>query len=147
MDLETLLAPVSEESPAGEDLSYDGERQLIEQAFDVPADDPEQPDWRDTIKLIAAQSERTKDVWLAIYLARAGARQGRLETIEAGCQMLAGLFERYWDSVHPTLDELGFQGRKGPLRIADQDLGIPRAAQAHDPDRAPAAGQLFGGGS
>jgi type VI secretion system ImpA family protein len=114
MDLETLLAPVSEESPAGEDLSYDGERQLIEQAFDVPADDPEQPDWRDTIKLIAAQSERTKDVWLAIYLARAGARQGRLETIEAGCQMLAGLFERYWDSVHPTLDELGFQGRKGP---------------------------------
>lgn len=114
MDLETLLAPVSEESPAGEDLSYDGERQIIEQSFDVPADAAEQPDWRDTIKLIAAQSERTKDVWLAIYLARAGARQGRLETIETGCQMLAGLFERYWDSVHPTLDELGFQGRKGP---------------------------------
>jgi type VI secretion system protein ImpA len=114
MDLETLLAPVSDESPAGEDLSYDGERQVIEQSFDVPTDAPEQPDWRDTVKLIAAQSERTKDVWLAIYLARAGARQGRLETIEAGCQMLAGLFERYWDSVHPTLDELGFQGRKGP---------------------------------
>ncbi|RHW17011.1 type VI secretion system protein TssA [Sphingomonas gilva] len=114
MDLETLLAPVSDESPAGEDLSYDNERQVIEQAFDVPADSPEQPDWRETIKLIAAQSERTKDVWLAIYLARAGARQGRLETVEAGAQMLAGLFERYWDSVHPTLDELGFQGRKGP---------------------------------
>jgi len=114
MDLETLLAPVSEDSPAGEDLSYDGERQIIEQSFDVPADAAEQPDWRETVKLIAAQSERTKDVWLAIYLARAGARQGRLETIEAGCQMLAGLFEQYWDSVHPTLDELGFQGRKGP---------------------------------
>jgi type VI secretion system protein ImpA len=114
MDLETLLAPVSDDSPAGEDLSYDGERQIIEQSFDVPADAAEQPDWRETVKLIAAQSERTKDVWLAIYLARAGARQGRLKTIEAGCQMLAGLFERYWDSVHPTLDELGFQGRKGP---------------------------------
>jgi type VI secretion system ImpA family protein len=114
MDLETLLAPVSEQSPAGEDLTYDGERQLIEGPFDVPADDPEQPDWRETVRLIVAQSTRTKDVWLAIYLARAGARQGRLETVEAGCQMLAGLFERYWDTVHPTLDELGFQGRKGP---------------------------------
>lgn len=114
MDLEALLAPVSDDSPAGEDLSYDGERQIIEQSFDVPVDASEQPDWRDTIKLIAAQSERTKDVWLAIYLARAGARQGRLETVELGCQMLAGLFEQYWDTVHPTLDELGFQGRKGP---------------------------------
>jgi type VI secretion system protein ImpA len=114
MDLETLLAPVSDESPAGEDLSYDAERQQIEQPFDVPADADEQPDWRETIRLIVAQSERTKDVWLAVYLARAGARQGQLETIDLGCQMLAGLFERYWDSVHPTLDELGFQGRKGP---------------------------------
>lgn len=114
MDLETLLAPVSDEAPAGDDLSYDGERQHIEQAFDVPADASEQPDWRETIRLIEAQSARTKDVWLAIYLTRAGARQGRLETVEAGAQMLAGLFERYWDSVHPTLDELGFQGRKGP---------------------------------
>lgn len=114
MDLEALLAPVSDESPAGEDLSYDAERQQIEQPFEVPADAPEQPDWRETVKLIAAQSERTKDVWLAVYLARAGARQGQLETVDLGCQMLAGLFERYWDSVHPTLDELGYQGRKGP---------------------------------
>jgi type VI secretion system ImpA family protein len=114
MDLEALLAPVSDESPSGEDLSYDTERQQIEQAFEVSADAAEQPDWRETIRLIAAQSERTKDVWLAVYLARAGARQGQLETIDAGCQMLAGLFETYWDTVHPTLEELGFQGRKGP---------------------------------
>lgn len=114
MDVETLLAPVSDESPAGDDLSYDGERQQIEAAFEVPADDGDQPDWRDTLKLIEAQSARTKDVWLAIYLARAGARQGRLETVAMGLEMLAGLFEQFWDSVHPTLDELGFQGRKGP---------------------------------
>lgn len=114
MDVEKLLAPVSDEAPAGDDLAYDPERQQIEQAFDIPADAPDQPDWRDTIRLIDAQSARTKDVWLAIYLARAGARQGSLETVDTGVQMLAGLFERYWDSVHPTLDELGFQGRKGP---------------------------------
>ncbi|RYD60139.1 MAG: type VI secretion system protein TssA [Sphingomonadales bacterium] len=70
-------------------------------------------DWRETLKLIEAQSQRTKDVWLAVYMARTGTRLGSLETIETGCAMLAGLFERYWDSVHPTLEDYGLQGRKG----------------------------------
>jgi len=28
--------------------------------------------------------------------------------------MLAGLLERYWDAVHPTIEELGYIGRKTP---------------------------------
>lgn len=114
MNVDDLLAPVSEESPAGEDLSYDSERQVIEQAFEVPADDPDQPDWRETVRLVRDQLGRSKDAWLGVYLARAGARQGQLETVDQGLSVLAGLFEQYWDSVHPTLDELGFQGRKAP---------------------------------
>ncbi|WP_326523451.1 type VI secretion system protein TssA [Sphingomonas sp.] len=113
VDVEALLASVSDESPAGEDLSYDAERQVIESAFESTAEE-EGVDLRDTLRLIEAQSARTKDVWLAIYLTRGGARLGRLDVALAGTQMLAGLFERYWDSVHPTLDEYGFQGRKGP---------------------------------
>lgn len=114
MDVEALLAPVSEEAPAGDDLSYDAERQVIESAFDPPSDEEDAVDLRETVRLIEAQSARTKDVWLAVYLARAGAKLGRLEVAVAGAQMLAGLFELYWDSVHPALDEYGFQGRKGP---------------------------------
>ena len=34
LDLEEMLAPVSEEEPAGPDLAYDDERGLIEQAFE-----------------------------------------------------------------------------------------------------------------
>lgn len=113
MDVESLLAPVSDDSPAGEDLSYDNDRYLIESAFEA-GEDGEGPDLRETLRQIESQSARTKDVWLAIYLARAGAKMGRLDVISDGTQMLAGLFERYWDTVHPTLDEYGFQGRKGP---------------------------------
>jgi type VI secretion system protein ImpA len=116
-DLASLLTPISEESRAGEDLSYDPGRQEIEQAFESSASgegEGEQADWRAIIRQILDQSSRTKDVWLAIYLARAGVRSQDLETVELGCQYLAGLFEEYWDSVHPTLDEYGFQGRKGP---------------------------------
>lgn len=126
MTVEELLEPVSDAAPAGEDLSYDAERQRIEEAFEVAslaADVSESVDWRETVALIEAQSRRTKDIWLAVYLARAGTRTGSLETVETGCAMLAGLFERYWDSVHPTLEEYGIQGRKGPCesltRIAE----------------------------
>jgi type VI secretion system protein ImpA len=66
------------------------------------------------LRQIEAQFERTKDVWLAVYLCRAGARSGQLPVVETGAQTLAGLFEQYWDTVHPTIDELGVPGRKGP---------------------------------
>ncbi|MGY4398479.1 type VI secretion system ImpA family protein [Sphingomonas sp. UYAg733] len=116
MTLDDLLVPVSEDAPSGPDLSYDAERQAIEQAFETQGYSStlnENVDWRDTIKLIETQSLRTKDVWLAVYMARAGTQLGSLETVETGCAMLAGLFEQYWDSVHPTLEDYGLQGRKG----------------------------------
>ncbi|HYD45419.1 MAG TPA: type VI secretion system protein TssA [Phenylobacterium sp.] len=122
LDLDRLLAPVSDESPAGEDLAYDPERQEIEQAFEgsVSIDTTGETaaaadiDWRNIVSLIEAQSGRTKDVWLAVYLARAGARMGQLATVEIGVEYLAGLLEQFWDTVHPQLEEYGFQGRKGP---------------------------------
>jgi type VI secretion system ImpA family protein len=122
MDVEELLAPVSEEEPVGPDLAYDAERGTIEQAFDssVSIDTSGEAgggveiDWRPIIGMIEQQSTRTKDVWLAVYLCRAGARSGQLALVETGAAYLAGLLEQYWDKVHPQLEEYGFQGRKGP---------------------------------
>jgi len=118
LNLESLLKPVSDDNPVGEDLSYDPERHEIEQAFDTgeygASVSESEIDWRKTVKLIEQQFARTKDVWLPTYLCRAGARSGNLETIEIGAQALAGLFELYWDKVHPQLDELGLPGRKAP---------------------------------
>jgi type VI secretion system ImpA family protein len=111
-----LVEPVSDDLPVGEDLSYDPERQEIEQAFDaasVSADAAAEVDWRETIRLIEAQSRRTKDLWLAVYLARAGTRAGGLVTVEKGCLALAELLDRYWPAVHPSLDEYGLEGRMG----------------------------------
>lgn len=117
-ELDVLLAPVAEDNVAGPDLSYDQGRQEIETAFETGrlADigEGEAPDWPAVIRQIEAQSEQTKDAWLAVYLARAGARAQRLDIVATGCAYLAGLFETYWDSMHPSLEEYGFQGRKGP---------------------------------
>lgn len=131
LDVDQLLAPVSEDSPAGPDLSYAAGRQEIEQAFeisisidssgaDVQAGDI---DWRQVISKISAQSSQTKDVWLAVYLARAGAMSGDLDIVDTGVKYLAGLLEQYWPAVHPQLEEYGFQGRKGPC---DSLAGLPQ---------------------
>ncbi|USI74918.1 ImpA family type VI secretion system protein [Sphingomonas morindae] len=120
-DLETLLAPVPGDDPAGPDLAYDPQRHLIEQAFDTPvsidasgqAADAPDLDWRTIIAAIVAQSARTKDVWLPVYLCRAGARAGDLATVACGAQALAGLLERYWETAHPRLEDYGFAARRG----------------------------------
>ena len=118
VDVETLLAPVSEDKPVGEDLSYDSERQEIEAAFETSAAggsaNEGDTDWRSIVSLIEKQSAQTKDIWLAVYLMRAGARMSQIDVVERGAGFLAGLVGTYWDAVHPQLDEYGFQGRKTP---------------------------------
>ncbi|HUO23142.1 MAG TPA: type VI secretion system ImpA family N-terminal domain-containing protein [Caulobacteraceae bacterium] len=122
IDVAKLLEPISEDAPAGPDMAYDSARYALEQAFDssVSVDAAGQAageadiDWPDIIDQIVSQFDQTKDIWLAVYLCRAGAKARRLEVVEAGAQALAGLFDKYWDAVHPTLDELGVPGRKTP---------------------------------
>lgn len=150
MSVDELLAPVSDEDPAGADLSYDGERQRIEGAFELAAqggDAADEVDWRETVGLIEDQSRRTKDVWLAVYLARAGARRGDLATVERGCAMLAGLFERYWQSAHPSLDDYGLPGRKAPCesltRIGEFLGPLRRAVLIEHPRLGSYSGEAF----
>ena len=118
IDIEALTAALSEDNPSGPDLSYDAERQEIEEAFDRSGSDDAETasdtDWRAIIRKITSQAELTRDLWLPIYLMRAGANIGSLETVDDGAQLLAGLFEQQWPTVHPQLDDYGFQGRKGP---------------------------------
>ncbi|HEX8240431.1 MAG TPA: type VI secretion system protein TssA [Allosphingosinicella sp.] len=115
-DIEALLQPLEGENPAGPDLGYDEKRQEIERAFEASAapDSSEAVDWRRVIDLITEQAQLTRDLLLPIYLVRAGARSDRMETIEFGCDYLAGLCENFWETMHPGLEEYGFVGRKGP---------------------------------
>ena len=119
LNIEALLNPISGESRVGQDLCYDAERSAIESAFETSVSTTDRVEsgtnWRDIIKLIEAQSLRTKDIWLPVYLMRAGAKMGNLDTVVLGAQYLAGLVEGYWEDVHPQLEEYGYQGRKTPI--------------------------------
>jgi type VI secretion system protein ImpA len=116
-ELEEMMKPVSADSVAGPDLAYDPKRQEMEAAFEAGrlADrgEGEAPDWAAVIRSIKEQAKLTKDVTLAVYLARAGARSQQLAEVALGCAFLAGMFDAWWTEVHPSLQEYGFQGRKG----------------------------------
>lgn len=120
IDLETLLAPVSEDDPAGPDLAYDPQRHRIEQAFDTSisidasgiVEQRGDTDWRQVMDTIATLATRTKDLWLGVYFCRAAAESGRLDQVELGVAFVAGLIDRYWEAVHPRLDEYGVEARK-----------------------------------
>ncbi len=128
IDIANLTVALSEDAPSGPDLSYDDGRIEIEAAFDRPisddgSDGESDTDWRKIIDQILAQAERTRDIWLPIYLIRAATFAKSFDLLVDAADLLATLLEQRWVDVHPQLDEYGFIGRKAPCesltRIAD----------------------------
>ena len=119
LDIDALVAPLSEEEPSGPDLYADPDRAAIEQAFERSVSEDTTGaggdlDWNDVIRRITAQGETTRDLWLPVYMMRAGAIGQKFDRVQEGAEWLARLLEDRWADVHPQLDEVGFIGRKTP---------------------------------
>ncbi|HUD33997.1 MAG TPA: type VI secretion system protein TssA [Variovorax sp.] len=111
--LEELSAPLSEDQVCGPDLGYDAAFMALEaaalgtperQSGDVVVA-AEPPDWPDVYDSALELAQRTRDLRLAVLLTRAGARTQGLAGYAAGLTLVSRLLERYWDSVHPRLDD------------------------------------------
>ena len=112
LDVDQLLEPISEESPCGEDLEYDLEFGELERAAQPVADqqigdtvvERQEPDWRTVRDLASGLFQRTKDLRIAVLLARAVVHIDGLAAFGDALAVIRGLVERYWDGVHPRLD-------------------------------------------
>jgi type VI secretion system protein ImpA len=108
----TLLAPVSDDLPCGEDLEYDAafialetaSRSKAEQQFGDSVIPAVEPDWRAVAEQAHELLRRTKDVRVAILLLRACARLQGVSGFSMGLQLLNSLLDSYWDTIHPQLD-------------------------------------------
>ena len=112
-DVDQLIAPISDEAPSGENLEYEPEFGELERAAQgKPAHEmgdevieAEGPDWR----LVRDQAQellgRTKDLRIAVLMARAAANIHGPTGMADGAALLRGLLENLWDSLHPQLDE------------------------------------------
>jgi type VI secretion system protein ImpA len=112
IDVEQLLQPVSEESPCGEDLEYDGvfaemtraaegkpEQQMGEQVIEA-----QPPDWGEVRAKALELLSRTKDLRVGLHLTQAVSVTEGMVGLGDSLALIKGLIERYWDGVHPRLD-------------------------------------------
>jgi hypothetical protein len=111
-DLESLLVPLSEDAPCGSDLEYDPAFLELESAG---AGKPEQqygdtvipakpPEWTLVQEHAIDLAHRTRDLRVAVWLLRGGARLHGWTGAVAGLQLLNGLLSRHWAQLHPQLD-------------------------------------------
>ena len=111
-NVESLLAPIGDESPSGDDLEYDPEFLALERAAAPKAERAigdavkaaEEPDWEKVTELAEAILGRSKDLRAAMHLATAWLRSSGMPGWNAGLALIRGLLEHFWDSVHPQLD-------------------------------------------
>jgi type VI secretion system protein ImpA len=132
-DLDALLAPLSEDAPAGVDPRSDfspqsvyfrlrdarAEARAAERAADsTPGVDAGPiPQWR-TVEELAIRTLTTdaKDLEIAAWLAEALVRRSGLEGLAVCARLMAGLVERYWEqSLFPLPDEDGISTRVAPV--------------------------------
>jgi len=110
--VDALLAPISESSPAGDDLEYDpaftalesSAQGKAEQQFGDTVIPAVEPDWRQVADDAQGLLGRSKDLRTAVLLLRAATRMQGIEGFGLGLQLLTGLLERYWEGIHPKLD-------------------------------------------
>lgn len=112
MELEQLLAEAAEDPPCGPNLEYDASFLALEQQAQgkpeqqfgdtvIAAEEPQWGQVRDSASELLA---RSKDLRLAVYLARALVSLDGLSGLASGLRLVHQLLDRYWDCVHPQLD-------------------------------------------
>jgi len=129
--LDAVLAPISDDIPAGTDLREDYSpssvyfqlrdaraeaRDIERQSEAADSEDATAPQWR-TVQSLATRALSTgaKDLEVASWLTEALVRTAGLPGLATGARIIAGLSERYWDDLFPMPDEDGIETRVAPV--------------------------------
>jgi type VI secretion system protein ImpA len=112
IDIEKLLEPVSDEAPCGANLEYDAEFLSLERlALGKPEQQmgdsiraAEPPDFDLVANHAAALLLRSKDLRVAVLLARALSHLQGYRGLSDGTRLVHGLLDRYFPTVYPQLD-------------------------------------------
>jgi len=125
----------------GEDLEYDPDFLALQQAaagkseqqFGATIIPAESPDWNEVEKIAAGLLERTCDIRVMAYLARARAELQGLPGYAATLERLAEALESRWDGIHPRLqqdDEDDPMPRMNALAALADPSGAGRSVRA-----------------
>lgn len=112
VEVAALLEPISGSDPCGENLEYDAAFAELER---TSAGKPEQqvgstvvaaeePEWREVAKQSTKLLGRSKDLRVAVLLAKALLRSADLPGFAEGLAVINGMVDQYWEGLHPRLD-------------------------------------------
>jgi len=114
IDIAALLAPASTEAPAGPAIEYEHDYIELERlsrgvARQEDADgkvirEAEEPNWPEVERIALELCSRSKDLRVAIYLARAKLALTGLAGFSEALKLLSGYLAAFWPSLHPQLD-------------------------------------------
>lgn len=131
INVDSILAPIPGENPAGEDLRYAPIYDEIKEAR--REDDPhnqgdwkhevKKADWDKVIKLsVATLTDKTKDIQIAVWLTEALIKTNGFNGLSTGLKILSGLLTDYWETVYPLIEEGDLDFRSGPLEFLNDKL-------------------------
>lgn len=135
LDLDGLLAPISTENPVGVSVKYSGlyeeirekrrEDDNLSKGEWVETGKPKRADWNAVISAATdALTTKSKDLQIAVWLVEALTRSRGLLGLESGLKLLRGLLERYWETLHPAVEDGDIGFRIGPLEWLNRVIPI-----------------------
>ncbi|MBS1794056.1 MAG: type VI secretion system protein TssA [Acidobacteria bacterium] len=133
INLEALLAPISEDKPAGEYLRYSGIYDEISEARRAD-DNLNQGEWQTELKFadyrkvialaVPALEKETKDLQIAAWLSEALVKEHGWVGLRDSLRMIAGLQETFWETLHPEVDEGDMEGRANAVAWMEQQASF-----------------------
>ncbi len=129
-----LLNPIEGPNPSGANLRYDPVYDKIKEARREEDQPPPGMTERDrkvaenplVIKLATESlTKRTKDLQLAAWLTEAMLKQKGFGGLKDGLALCFGFVDKFWDTVHPELEDGDAQSRGAPLGFVGTKLDLP----------------------
>lgn len=133
VDLELIFQPISEESPSGQDQKYSG---LYDEMREARRADERlaQGEWQTELKVadfhkalnlgVDALSTKTKDLQIAAWLTEALVSVHGFAGFRDGIKILAGLQDRFWETMFPEIDEGDQESRANAIAWVDAQVAL-----------------------
>jgi len=133
VDLVALLQPISDQAPSGESLRYSGLYDEINESRRAD-DNLNQGAWQTEVKAadfrqvidiaLPALTTRTKDLQIAAWLCEALVKVHGFLGLRDGLMVVSGMQDKFWDSLHPEIDEGDMEGRANAISWIDSQVSL-----------------------
>ncbi len=133
VDLDLIFQPIPGENPAGESLRYSGIYDEMREARRAD-DNLSQGEWQTELKLadfhkvlnlgIDALSTKSKDLQIAAWTCEALVKLHGFAGFRDGLKIMAGLQERFWEQLHPEIDDGDMESRANAVAWVDEHVGL-----------------------